>query len=137
MNVDLDLARLHPRVHGLLGTRFDNAPCENHPLTSQLARTLMRLVGGFRAKDDLDETVAVAQIDKDHASVVTPAVNPSRHHNLFAHHGRADLPTAMGAALGSHSVESYALACHRLAAPPPGSDSRPAPHAHIPRRSHG
>jgi hypothetical protein len=38
----------------------------------------------FRTENDLAKTSAVAQIDEDHATVIAPAVYPTRQSHLFA-----------------------------------------------------
>ena len=39
----------------------------------------------FRVKDDLGQTLAVTQIDKDHTAMIPAALDPSHEHDLCTH----------------------------------------------------
>lgn len=92
-HVDLDLARGEVRVGRALRARLDDAGDLDAVLGSQIVGALSNL--GL-AEDDLGNTGAVAQIDKDHSAVVATAGNPARQRHGLTGQLLAKLACQMG-----------------------------------------
>jgi len=56
-------------------------------------------------KDDLSDTIAVAQMDKDDAAQVAAAMHPSHHYHARAGMRAAQLAASVSAAQGPEKVE--------------------------------
>ena len=63
---------------------LDAALHGNHVFRAKLLRLLVQRRIGLRAKYQLGHSVAVAQMNKDHAAQVAPAVHPAHQQCAFA-----------------------------------------------------
>ena len=81
----LDFAGSHVGIDGAFGARADAAKDHQHVLILEVRGALKQLGGEFlRIEDDLHQAGTVAQVDKDDAAVIAPAVHPALEHNLLA-----------------------------------------------------
>ena len=67
-----------PRVFGALGTSPYRPRYLDHPFASQPLGNGMGIGGQLGIEDDLDYTLAVAQVDEYETAVIAPAVHPAR-----------------------------------------------------------
>ena len=92
----LDLARREVRVDRALGAQAHRALHADHPFAAH-ALGLGKDVGRVRVKDDLQQAAAVAQVDEDHATVVTAAVDPAGDGDGGTDEAFTDLAAIVGA----------------------------------------
>ena len=62
--------------------------------------------GHLGLEDNLDQAFAVAQVNEDHAAVVTAAVHPTRDHDLAPHKRWTDPTAGMGTPERAHALEA-------------------------------
>ncbi len=64
----------------------------------ELAAQALRLlehIGGIRVEHDLQESLAIAQIDEDHPAVIATSVDPTRNRDFLAGELFVDLSAVM------------------------------------------
>ena len=93
---ELDLAGGEVRVHGAGGPLAHRAGTAHHVLVAQPLGFREHL-GRVRVEDDLQQPLAVAQVDEDHPAVVAPAVHPAGDRDLAAELLLVDLSAVMRA----------------------------------------
>src|SRR5206468_1469320 len=110
----LDLAGRELRVHRL-GRAALHAPAhEDHVLRAQ--RPGLLVAGSLRVglEHDLHESLAVAQIDEDHAAMVAAPLHPATEHDLVADALRGDLARAVRAAKTGLGIEAAGRRAHAV-----------------------
>ena len=94
MRQHFDLAGTHVRIDGAFGTRANQAFHLEHVLgTNSLG--LGKDPGAIGVEDDLQQPLAVAKIDKNHAAVVAPPVHPAANLDLLTNERLVDLSAIM------------------------------------------
>ena len=73
----LDLAGRHARIHRLGATPDDLTSCADDELVTQLVRGGGSRGGALRVEDELHEPAFVSQVDEDQPAVVAPARHPT------------------------------------------------------------
>src|SRR5579862_7121987 len=96
MRENLDLAADQADVHGSLGTRPHEPGDAHHELVTQILRDGEH-GGAIGIADDLNESLAVAQINEDDAAVVTASVYPAAHRDGLAKAFSVDATAVIGA----------------------------------------
>ena len=56
---------------------------------------LRKHVGRIRVEDQLQQALAIAQVDEDHAAVIAPAMRPAGHRDDLADQSLSDLAAIM------------------------------------------
>ena len=74
-----DLFILHPLRPGL-----DLSMDGQHPLSAEFLAQLMDLGINFRIEDDLGDSLAVSEIDKDQSTMIAPRGDPAHEDDFFA-----------------------------------------------------
>ena len=93
---ELDLPGLEIGVHGAGWPRAYGARDLQDELVAH-ALGLREHLRGVRVEHDLQQPLAVAQVDEDDAAVVAAAVGPASHGDHLAYQGFADLPAIVSA----------------------------------------
>ena len=96
VDLELDGAGRHRRVHRLGGARHDLAARAQHELVADLLRRLGGLGGALGVDDELGHARVIAEVDEDEAAVVAPARHPAGE--------RQRLADVLGARLAAHDV---------------------------------
>ena len=92
----LDLAGREIRVDGALGTRAHDALDGEHEFPAQ-PLGLREHLGPIRIEHDLQQALAIAQIDENHAAVIAAPVYPTRDRHCPADRGAVHLAAVMTA----------------------------------------
>src|SRR5438034_10623928 len=80
---DFDVSRHKLWIFGAWHARRDLATDLDHVFATQCMRLLRKLGVFFRAKDNLRQTLAVAQINENDAAVITRNMHPTGKRHLF------------------------------------------------------
>ena len=90
MRKNLDLARAHVRVDRAVGTRAHEAlHLEDEFGTDALG--LREDLGPVGIEHNLQQALAIPEVDEDHAAMVTPTVNPAANLDFLADERLVDL----------------------------------------------
>ena len=90
----LDFTGRQIRVDGALGTVPDTAGDPDHVFIADRIGDGKGL-GPVGIEHNLGQSLAVAQINKDHAAMIATAVDPAAQADLLVDHGRIDVPAVM------------------------------------------
>ena len=92
----LDLAAREVRIHGALGPRAHDALDGEHVLRAQ-PLGLGEHLGLIRIEHDLQQALAIAQVDENHAAVIAAPVHPAGHRDRPADLATVDVAAVMTA----------------------------------------
>jgi hypothetical protein len=99
---DLDLAALQVRIHGAFGTAAHQARHAQHELVAHAVRGGEGLLA-VGVAHHLHETLAVAQVDEDHAAVVAAPMRPPVEGDRLAE----ETGIGIAAVFGAHDVSCH------------------------------